>query len=108
MTTNLIRKQIYLSPIQQTKLRLLAKKRGVSEAEIIRQAIDQEAEITTTTEPVGTRSALEEIIRAAAERRAKYAEIPAAPYHFNREELYAERLDKIAKHHGQDHESDPD
>ena len=108
MTTNMIRKQIYLSPIQQAKLRLLAKKRGVSEAEIIRQAIDREAEITTSTESAKDQSALEGIIRAAAERRAKYAEIPAAPYHFNREELYEERLDKIAKHHGQKHESDSD
>jgi hypothetical protein len=108
MTTNLIRKQIYISPLQQAKLRLLAKKRGVSEAEIVRQAIDREAEVTTTTEPAEGQSALEEIFRFAAERRAKYADIPAVPYQFNREELYDERLDKIVKHLGQKHEPDSD
>ena len=108
MTTNMIRKQIYLSPLQQAKLRLLAKKRGLSEAEVIRQAIDREAEITTATEPAEAQSALEELFRFAAERRAKYADVPAVPYHFNREDLYDERLDKIVKHFGQKNESDSD
>jgi hypothetical protein len=108
MTTNLIRKQIYISPLQQAKLRLLAKKRGVSEAEIIRQAIDREAEITTTAEPAGANSALEEIFRFAAERRAKYADVPAVPYHFNREDIYEERENQIVSHLRNNDESNPD
>lgn len=39
----MLRKQIYIEKRQQTLLRRLAKKRGVSEAEVIRQAIDHEA-----------------------------------------------------------------
>jgi predicted nucleic acid-binding protein len=31
MTTNLIRKQIYINPVQQAKLRILAKRRGASD-----------------------------------------------------------------------------
>ena len=39
----MLRKQIYIEKRQQALLKRLAKKRGVSEAEIIRQAIDREA-----------------------------------------------------------------
>lgn len=36
-----VRKQIYIDPIQEDSLKQLAKDTGVSEAEIIRQAIDR-------------------------------------------------------------------
>jgi hypothetical protein len=37
----MIRKQVYVEPSQQAQLKELAKRLGVSEAEVIRQAIDR-------------------------------------------------------------------
>lgn len=37
----MIRKQIYLAPHQEALLKRLARERGVAEAEIIRQAVEQ-------------------------------------------------------------------
>lgn|GEM_PF-783377 len=106
MTTNLIRKQIYIHPIQQAKLRILAKRRGVSEAEVIRQAIDHEAEIVSSPVSMDSHTALEELLQAAAERRAKYS--TDEPYHFNREEIYEERENKIITHLKEHHAPNSD
>ncbi len=40
--TTMIRKQIYLEPAQDAQLKQLASDAGVSEAELIRQAIDRQ------------------------------------------------------------------
>jgi hypothetical protein len=93
MTTNLIRKQIYINPVQQAKLHLLARRRGVSEAEVIREAIDHEAEITSAPAAMDSHAALDALLQAAAERRTKYG--TDEPYHFNREEIYSERENRI-------------
>jgi len=37
----MVRKQIYLTPNQEALLKRLARERGMTEAEIIRQAVDQ-------------------------------------------------------------------
>lgn len=42
-----VRKQVYLEPRQETLLKLTAQQTGVSEAEIIRQAIDRHLGSTT-------------------------------------------------------------
>ncbi len=39
--TSTVRKQIYIAPEQESILKQLAKETGISEAEIIRQAIDR-------------------------------------------------------------------
>jgi hypothetical protein len=44
MSEQMVRKQIYLPRRQNLALRRLAKERGVSEAEVIRQALEREAE----------------------------------------------------------------
>jgi hypothetical protein len=106
MTTNLIRKQIYINLVQQAKLRILAKRRGVSEAEVIRQAIDHEAEITSAPAAMDSHAAVEALIQAAAERRAKYG--TDEPYHFNREEIYEERENRIGQHMKEHHAPDSD
>lgn len=53
-----IRKQIYLEPRQETLLKLTAQQTGVSEAEIIRQAIDRH--LGSTTPPKTNFTAWEE------------------------------------------------
>ena len=45
MTSNMLRKQIYINRRQQNLLRQLARQSGMSEAEIIRRAIDRENDI---------------------------------------------------------------
>ncbi len=40
-----VRKQIYIDPDQESTLKQLAKDTGISEAEIIRQAIDRYAQV---------------------------------------------------------------
>ena len=42
--THMIRKQVYIHKRQQVLLKRLARRRGVSEAEFIRQAIDQQVQ----------------------------------------------------------------
>ena len=41
--TDMVRKQVYIHQRQEATLKRLARQRGLSEAEIIRQAIDREA-----------------------------------------------------------------
>ncbi len=40
-----VRKQIYIEPDQETMLKWLAREMGVTEAEVIRQAIDRQARL---------------------------------------------------------------
>jgi hypothetical protein len=54
------RKPIYISERQQVQLKRLATVRGVSEAEVIRQAIEQELSLSAPKPAVGDHSALEE------------------------------------------------
>ena len=42
--SQMIRKQVYLQKRQQVLLQRLARRRGISEAEVIRQAIDLQAQ----------------------------------------------------------------
>ena len=90
MTTNMVRKQIYIHRRQQDLLRQLSRQRGTSEAEIIRRAIDRETTLQEIPLSENSHTALEEIIRAAYTPRDQ----PAAagePYIFSRAELYEER-----------------
>jgi hypothetical protein len=90
MTTDMVRKQIYIHRRQQNLLRQLARQRGTSEAEIIRRAIDRETTLQEIPFSENSHTALEEIIQAAYTP----SDQPAAasePYRFNRADLYEER-----------------
>lgn len=91
--TRMFRKQIYISQRQQVQLKRLATARGVSEAEIIRQAIERELSLFASQPAVGDRSALEKFLRFGASRRAAEDTTGRA---WTRDELYDERL----SHHG--------
>jgi hypothetical protein len=54
------RKPISISERQQVQLERSATARGVSEAEVIRQAIEQELSLSASKPAVGDHSALEE------------------------------------------------
>jgi hypothetical protein len=87
MTTAMIRKQIYINQEQQNKLRNLAKQRGTSEAEVIRQYIDNDPSSLENTIPKDSKTALEEILKYASKPRG----LTGNPYQFNRNDIYQER-----------------
>lgn len=89
--SQMMRKQIYIQKRQQAMLRRLARARGVSEAELIRQAIDREASAGST--PAHTdASALDAIVRFALARREQGA--AGKSYKWNRADAYEERLSR--------------
>ena len=90
MSEMMVRKQIYLPRRQNLQLKRLAKERGVSEAEIIRQALEREAQITP---PVlrDSKQALSELIAFARSLRDRPELMEGEPYRWNRAELYEER-----------------
>jgi hypothetical protein len=90
MTTDMVRKQIYIYRRQQNLLRQLARQRGMSEAEIIRRAIDRETALGEIPLSENSHTALEEIIQAAYISRDQ-SESDSEPYRFNRADLYEER-----------------
>jgi hypothetical protein len=94
--TQMLRKQIYIPRRQQVQLKRLAKARGVSEAEVIRQAIEREVLLTASQPTAGDRSALEEFLRFGSSRRAVEDTTGRA---WTRDELYDERLNRFRRSH---------
>ncbi len=90
MSEMMVRKQIYLPRRQNQLLKHLAKQRGVSEAEVIRQALEREAGMSA---PVArdSRKALDAMIHFARSLRERPEMMQGKPYQFNREEIYVER-----------------
>lgn len=89
MTTNMVRKQIYIQKRQDALLKRLSKARGVSEAEIIRQAIERQVGGEPLQQPSSDLSAMDDFIRLALSKRSP--EEKGKPYRWDREEIYAER-----------------
>jgi len=90
MGDTMVRKQIYLPRRQNQLIKRLAKQRGISEAEVIRQALEREAEMST---PVArdSKKALDEIISFARSLRERPELMQGEPVRWNRQELYEER-----------------
>ena len=88
MSEHMIRKQIYIPRRQNLLLKRLAKQRGVSEAEVIRQALEHEAEKAVTVDN-GER-AFAEMVASAERRKEKYSG-KGEPFKWNRAEIYDER-----------------
>lgn len=91
--SQMIRKQIYIQKRQQTLLKRLAKARGTSEAEIIRQAIDQQA-AGGSARQLPLDDAAWERARAFIEKRRKQGN-QGEPYRWRREDAYEERLSRF-------------
>ena len=89
MTTHMVRKQIYIHKRHDLLLKRLSQARGVSEAEIIRQAIERETSGLPTQPTAGDRSAWQELVAFLEVRQA--AAVGGKPYRWKREEIYAER-----------------
>jgi len=89
MTTHMVRKQIYIHKRQNALLKRLSQARGLSEAEIIRQAIDHEISGGAAQTPAPSLTAMDEFIELALQRRS--LGIQGEPQRWNREEIYEER-----------------
>ena len=88
-----IRKQFYIEPRQERLLKREARAQGVSEAELIRRAIDT---VAAGRHRGGTNpAALDAVFKLANERAAK-GPLPGKR-DWTRDDAYEERLDKIAK-----------
>ena len=88
MTTQMVRKQIYIHKRQDILLKRISKVRGVSEAEVIRQAIEREITGTVSQPLPADRQAWEQVL-AFLERRKSLGSGEA--YQWNRQDAYEER-----------------
>jgi hypothetical protein len=92
--TDMVRKQIYISRRQQAFLKRISRIRGLSEAEIIRQAIDREAgKILPQPGQSSEQAWQEELIfmHSLRERAERFPE----PVQWDREALYEERMNRL-------------
>lgn len=96
--TQMVRKQIYIDRHQKAQLKRAAKARGVSEAELIRQAIDQKLAGGTK----GTPRDPEAWARAVALMRSLQAQgpLPSRRRTWTRDELYEERESRYGRRPG--------
>jgi hypothetical protein len=85
----MIRKQFRLSRQQNLTLKQLAKQRGTSEAEVIRQALKREMGLSDSALR-NSKQALNNIIVYARFLRKQPEHLRGKLYKFNREELYEE------------------
>ena len=100
MTTQMVRKQFYIRKRQDELLKRLAKARGLSEAEIIRQAIEREAAGGLEQSHRVDRSAWQEMVAFLEQRQKNAGE--RQPYRWNREEIYRERENRWIRDDEQD------
>jgi len=89
MSKRMVRKQIYLPRRQDRALKHMARERGVSEAEVIRQALEREAESTASI-PRGGMKAWESILQFLQKRKEALPQ-KGKPVVWNRQELYEKR-----------------
>jgi hypothetical protein len=94
--TQLIRKQIYIEKRQDLWLKRQAKSRGISEAELIREALDRQA--LTPTAPratIGDPAILAALLKSARARQK--LQDGSAPYRWQRADAYEEREARFEK-----------
>ena len=85
----MIRKQLYIHKRHQLLLRRLAQARGVSEAEVVRQAIEHEAAGAARRPTANDRVAWEEIVKIAQARKVLASGESA--YRWDRWDAYQDR-----------------
>ena len=91
----MIRKQVYIEPEQEELLKRRSKELGVSEAALIRQAIDRLHLGAADGRSLPGRPAWEEAKRVIQERMK--LRVPQTERGWTREELYEERLARYSR-----------
>ncbi len=96
----MIRRQVYISKRQQAKLKRLAREKGISEAEFIRQAIERllssgrlSSAASTRLDPAAWKAARQFMLTL----RAQGPQLNQ-PRQWKREDAYEERLSRYATH----------
>lgn len=92
--TEMVRKQIYIQRRHADWLARLAAARGISEAEVVRQAIDHEVTGSRMAQAQSNQQAWQAVLAFAAKRRQAAAG-DAIPYQWNREDAYESREDRF-------------
>jgi hypothetical protein len=95
--SEMVRKQFYIYKRQHILLKRLSQARGVSEAEIVRQAIEREATGVSPQSLLPDRAAWEEIVNFVEARKALGPN--GEPYQWNREDAYEERENRFDSTH---------
>ena len=88
MSETMTRKQLYLPKRLNQFLKRAARQRGISESEVMRQALERDE--SAASYPVrDSETAWNEILRYVNERKAEYGS-QGKPVQWNRQELYDE------------------
>ncbi len=95
--TIMVRKQIYLKKRQAISLKRQSRSRGISEAELIRQAIDHQIDRDPMESSHPDPAAWEKAHKFMLALQAA-GPIPDRPRRWTREELYEERMNRYARH----------
>jgi hypothetical protein len=91
----MVRKQVYIERRQDQTLKRLARQLSVSEAEVIRRGIELlERECVSSEEE---RRAAWQRLRALMDKHVRSRPAGSGIEKFDREEVYAERLDKLGR-----------
>jgi hypothetical protein len=89
MNGPMTRKQLYVPKRLNQFLKRAARQRGISESEVMRQALEREVEVSTSVVQ-DSNGALEEIIAFARSLRTYPEKMQGSPFHWDRREMYAE------------------
>lgn len=96
--SEMVRKQIYIHKRHQLLLKQLSQERGVSEAEIVRQAIEHEAAAAPPRSLARDRAAWGEVLQFVEARRS--LDTSGEPYQWNRKDAYQQRESRPARASG--------
>ena len=94
----MIRKQIYIEAEQNTRLKSAAKSRGISQAKLIRLALNSYIDPDAVNSSASPNNDWQEVMRKT--REGHYAEVFEASFSgdepiWDRENLYAERISRL-------------
>ena len=95
--SQMIRKQIYIEKRQEAILRKLARQRQVSEAELIREAIDRQLGDSSSHPIRPDPAAWDRAHKFMLELRAR-GPLPNQPRTWKREDAYEERMSRYDRH----------
>jgi hypothetical protein len=87
--TQMVRKQVYIHRRQLLLLKRVARARGASESEIIRQALERELATGAHRPAAGGESALDDFVRLVTVERTDV--VGREPIVWRREDAYADR-----------------
>ena len=88
----MVRKQVYIGPDQERFLKRRARELGITEADLIRQALDLLAQTPAASRFDPDAWAEEEVM---LDRRAHADAERASAWRFRRDEIYQERLGRV-------------